>query len=283
MTDIYGKVDTTSIKPQIEGSIFAQSVTNDSESVALLEIDKLQNNPHARILITFPGAPGQSGEVVIGYVISDFGFGLGASWGGMDLVSSAQRQFQRLANLATLGINQFTGFLEQFGVKGALPQRLFMSLLQTVSAYEGTEKPTISLPLIFVATRPDSDVRRDIFVLLKGVTPIYETAMTLIPPLHYAFDQTPKVIDDKETGKQQTAYEVTNVVGTISIAIGQWFEVGNLVMKGVDFVFSKEVTPLGWPLYARANVSFEPILMWTLTDIKNLFKGLDTSTQGDAI
>jgi hypothetical protein len=256
------------------------------DSNTALEIDKLRNNPNSRIIIVMPGAPGQAGAVVLGYVVSDFGFGLAASWGGLDLVTSAQRQVNRFMNLGLFGISQMGDWLKKIGINSppAMPQRLFMSLLQTISSYEGTEKPTLILPLIFIATKPDDDVRIEAFKLLQGVTPIWEDSWRLKAPLGYAFslnaEQLAKEKEASTSGQQtytsqQEYVQRSNIIGTVSFSIGQWFQLDRLVIKSVEPVFSKEVTPLGWPLYCRVNVAFEPVLMWTIDDIRNMFSGMN--------
>jgi len=247
-----------------------------------LEIFKLAENENAKVLLIFPSldangkaTENEKGKVITGYLNQEFGFGVGASWGGMGGLTTASQRLSQMYNAATTGINTAKNWLygqlnDKFGtgLQGeSYEQKLFISLLQTVSTYEGTGKPDIHVPLFFLAIKEEDDVRKNVTTLLSGVMPIKDNMMMLSPPLGYKIDIQPK---DFKAVSQDTE----GVLGTLSLKIGRWLYIRGLVIKSVEPMFSKETTPSGWPLYARVNVTLEPTILWTVKDIEKMFSGL---------
>jgi len=226
-----------------------------------LEIFKLINNPNSKVIILLPLSDAASDpyDAVQAFLSNDFGFDMYTEWGTLAPTTGHQQKLNAIVAGASVAVNALQ---EALGFTSELKQRQFLSLFQTVSTWEGSTKPTIQLPLFFMALRPLDDVRQSVFKLLKGIAPIKESGLTLLPPFGYNIAIN---WDSKNFG---------GIKGTCSLKIGKWFEASRLLIKGVSPVFSKETTPNGLPLFARVMVTFEPAILWTVEDILGLFPGL---------
>jgi hypothetical protein len=252
----------------------------NSDGNSQLDISKLTGNENAKIIILLPASngtnPTDSGNAkdsVVSYVHQGFSFGVAASWG--DMGYNVLSKYSSVLNAAGGALNYASSSVN-LDASAVFKQRLYISIYNTIATYNGTQKPSFTIPMVFIAVKPDDDVRVNIYRLLKGVFPSHETVgskdspITLIPPFGY------------DIGKKATSGGTDwgdtkgGIVGTCSVKIGKWFKASKLIIRSVDPQFSKETTPKGWPLTAVVTVGFEAAYLWTMDELKTLFPGIQT-------
>lgn len=203
--------------------------------------DKALSNKFTKIVFV-----NDRGDRVEGFVRDDFNF-------------QVTSRFQAAFDSETMGrlshkINSVTGMLGA-AVGSRITQIQVKHAAMTVLAWEGTDKPSFSLNLLFVAYKSTIDVLTQVKTLLKGVFP--ETALgkgIFKAPLEY------------------NAMGVGGAVGCWTVAIGQWFFAPFQLFTTVSPRISKEVVSGGKPLYAEVGVSFEPYRMINWKEFQTYFR-----------
>lgn len=244
-------------------------------SQLLLDVDKVRRNPHTRIVLNLPlntedmsvGGkdiirPGKEMTSVISFMTQDFGFGGGNEFNS-PFESGALKSLNEKLNMGLVGIKKLA---QTFGagkyVEGVghiqLQERSMTSLM-----WLGPSRPTFTLPLVFVTARANDDVRTAVRILLRTVYPagseteLFKGTKTerLKPPMGYS------PIDGK---------------GTVTLQLGTWLRIRKLVVRNVNFTFSKEVVKISEnltaPLYAVGTMELSPYLQPSATDVDNYFR-----------
>lgn len=185
------------------------------------------------------------GDTVKSFIREDFSFDLTSRYGSVvdDERLSALGDFW---NAGTAAINAVTGT--------KVAQRQAKSLMMSIATWNGTDKPSFSLNLLFVAINSSVDVLGEVMKLMKGVVPTKETIIDLVAPLSYA------------------PIEMAGAEGTWTVAIGQWFYAPYQIITSMAPRISKEVVAGGKPLYAEVNIRFEPYRMVDYEEFKQYFK-----------
>ena len=211
-----------------------------------LFIYKLMNNPNAKVFIS-----GLSKDI-ISYTTQDFQFRSSAQWSGRNPSS-----YLDMANtLERVGKEAYNRL---FGSKlGELTSAMTLDLAGSILNYQGTELFGFSIPMYFVATKSEDDVRKKIGYLAEGQYPTFggnEGGLYRIyAPNNYK------------------AIGLDNIQGAVSIRIGQWFRTKKIfVIDNMDFTISKETIPSGLPLYASGSVSFRSSRVLSIQEVKGMF------------
>lgn len=168
------------------------------------------------------------------------------------------------------------------------------TLLGTVSAWKGSNKPSFSVSFTLTQYSPKkaTDIYKKIKTLLSLVTPatssISDIASTggdvagkvgeaiqnnipglsnfLTPPGGYQFDILHSASD---------ASGLQNFKGTWIMEYSNWFRCDTLTLDSVGFQFSKEVAKTtGLPLTAKVGLSFTPAVQPTADVVVNWIKGV---------
>ena len=133
-------------------------------------------------------------------------------------------------------------------------------LVETVLSYGGTDRPTFTVELLFVALKANDDPRKKAKLLLEGIFPQEGKEMLLRPPWNYG------LTSKEHMGSQK-----------LSVQIGSWFRAPNQVLTSASFQFSRETTRTGVPLFVTGNVQFKPYMQLYDYQIKSYF--INTGTR----
>jgi hypothetical protein len=209
----------------------------------IVSIQKLANNPASIVVVSIPGA----GNSVNGFIIDAISVDGNASY-NTPLYSGAQE-----------GLNDNLNRLKAVpGLSSVIPNISPIEASQTIAAWTGTSKPVFNVRMIFVALDDNTDVRTPTLKLYRTVYPVGEKIVKgqfFRPPLDYA-------VNTDGTGKN-----------TITVQIGRWFRGGGMIMKDVNFTFSKQTIKNGTPLYAEGSIQFEPYRLITYGEFAGYFIG----------
>lgn len=222
-----------------------------AETAVLNYFDKLINKYTKVVFVN------DRGDRVESFIREDFAFQNTARFQS----AFDQEKLQKLGGIGTAAggvINALTG--------SRLNQINTTSAALTIATWQGTDKPTFNLQLLFVAYKKGYDVLENVKTLLKGVYPDglmeYSAGLVWNAPLSY----TPRGLAGAD--------------GTWSVAIGQWFYAPFQIFTGVNPRISKHVVADGKPLYAEVMVSFEPYRILTSKEFFEYFKIPPVNAQG---
>jgi hypothetical protein len=210
---------------------------------ALLDIEQLikGNVANAKIIITLPPS-----GVVNCFIKEDFAVGASAQYGNADETNMG------------LG-GQVEGMASKMmsNVRGKVLGRTSVSKIQTILDWTGTGPFEFELPVVFIATRPEDDVRTKVNAVMDRVFPEEGSIGTYTAPGGY----TP----NRGTGAP------SSVCG---VQIGKWFRsVGMLLVSSASFTYSKETISSGNPLYADGTIGFTTYRDITAKDFRGFFPG----------
>lgn len=209
------------------------------------DIDSLKSNPNAQITILLQEKDQtRVTEYVKGFIIDDVSIN-GANQFDNPFESSATSSLSSKLNKLIAAGNTVLG--TEFA------QMQLKHPAQTISSWIGSSPLELSIPLIFVAIRPNDDVRQDVLKLYKTVYPSISNGVLIKAPLDY------------------TINGLTATKGTVVLTIGKWLRILGLLVTSVSFTFSKEVIESGVPLYAQGSVSFMSYKMITSQDLERYF------------
>lgn len=201
-------------------------------------------------------------------VQSDFSIGGGNSF-NTPFESSAQDGLSQTVNVvktAAGNVSALAGFEDISNKLQSYGQIQLKQVQQTINFWAGSQRPQFNLSLLFISIRVGDDVRDQVQTLYKTVFPSVRRLKgvpLLSAPLGY-------------NGQS----------GTFAIKLGTWFQARNLVMKDVNFTFSRKQTPLDVetiqgtannfaPLFATGTISFEPFRDITYDEFLDYFTGLN--------
>jgi hypothetical protein len=160
---------------------------------------------------------------------------------------------QTLQNALNMGKGVFDAISGRLGSDVTFPDIRLKQLAQTKLSWVTSATPVFVVQMLFVALRPEDDVRKDVMDLQKAVFPVID-GETITPPIGA----------HRDTGKFQ-------------VSLGKWFRAPNQVIRKVEFVFSKELaspskkTSFPSPLYAVGAVTFSPYQMPSADVIQSYF------------
>lgn len=212
--------------------------------------DLTRNNPNALVIIT-GSIDGGKRVPITGVVSQDFSFNTSANWGALNQDHNAKNYISKL-------IEGWKGLMNRWEGT-AFSQGILQWAGETVSKWDGTSPISFSIPLIFVATRPDDNVLLNVVLLQKGIFPTFESpsnplVSSMIAPNGYSVG------------------DINNTQGRYGIQIGQWFKTPQFfIITGVDFTISKEVIRSGRPLYAMGTVAFQSSRIMSYDEVSQMF------------
>jgi len=211
----------------------------------VFDIERLTSNPFSRVVLAIPQEKeATGGTTVVGWIKDPFSFG-GQSEFQNPEANAGQETLTKAVNASMSVANSF------FGANAR--QQVIKHVGQTIQSWTGSSPPALTLPLEFVAIRPGDDPREDVKKLLRCVYPTIE-GIRVIAPLGYSINP-----------------RATTAVGSVTMTIGTWLRIPNLIVKSVDFTFSVEVISSGVPLQAEGTVMLEPYKMLSITDVEGFF------------
>jgi len=194
---------------------------------------ELLENPNYRVLINTPAG------VVRAFVTNEFQFTAQADYNSpFEALLGAGEQL----NLGLAAISMATGGT-QFQLK---------SLRATVATWVDSQKPSFTLPMLFVSLGGE-DIRGEVGKLLRGVYPI--GVDKLEAPYGYAVDASGEAVK-----------------GTISVRIGKWFYARKQILRQVDVQYSRQVLNSGLPLFANVTIVFEPYRLPNADEVLSYFR-----------
>jgi hypothetical protein len=216
--------------------------------VTTLDIDNLLSGLNNRVIFSGTNLVESRGGIlnapgVSGYLMNDISFQVDSNFGplfGNPAVESVAE-----------GMDVLSGTLKSFGLPGlanSLQNFSPRNLLQTVSAWHGSEGPVFALNVLFLTLRSTDNI-------LQQVKSLYSTVL----PQRTGVGDTGKV-DIGQVRAPLGYFPDTSLspLGTLTVAVGKWFLAQNLLAIGVNFTFSKETTTNGQPLYAMGTVVLKP-------------------------
>lgn len=227
-----------------------------SDGLVLEQELRTETNSRAVINVKRSAEAAEGVELVRGFLQSDISIN-GGSLFSEPFSSAAQ---ESIANKIEKFKASLAGFDLTRKIAKSLKNITFRTVSQSVSLWQGTEKPTFSMDLLFLAfdDSPENDVRRNVARLFETVFPTISGSgragrRQIKPPLGYF----PDVINARADG-------------TISVFVGTWFRARNMVMQSVNPTFSRETLPNGSPLFATVNIQFRPVVVLTFDDVKKM-------------
>ena len=193
---------------------------------AKLDLDALANSANSKIQIT-----GAHFKGFVGYTIGEFRFGGSNTFNSpFDSQSGSLETAQQIATLTGKSVQ-------------------LKNVNQTVAFWTASNKPEFTIDMIFIAYRSGLDPRKNVAQLIKAVYPA-------------SVSESGEVFGKKIVGGLIAAplrYSLKGGVpqNTVTLLLGSWFAASGLLIKSVDFAFSREIVEGGFPLYAQGNVAFE--------------------------
>jgi hypothetical protein len=238
-----------------------------------LYIEQLLNNPKACVLLSPPPYAIQTYpeyRTIKGLVQEDFGFGMTSDFQTNDSGDTPLAAELRAANKAV----------------GAA-QSVIKVIQQTLSNWNGSTRPTFTIPLTLVKYNQSIDIITTVKCLLDGVAPEY-SGLRMIAPYHYAIPlgitqignqilaTGQGVLGNSQGALNNTALATTNVLNgvqnTWAIQYSVWFRAFFLVLKTVTVQFSKQTAKgTNDPLYARVNLEFTPCFLPDASTVNGWF------------
>lgn len=220
-----------------------------------LDIDQLISNTNSKVIICLPS----EGFSVTGFVTEELSGSGQANYSDLFETGGAESLSKSLTQAGTL--ISALGIDKMFGKDMSFPQIQLVTTQQTVAMYTGSSKPSFTIPMVFVALKPEINQNPEIRVkqLLRATHPgqkeVGDTGIKFLKaPLGYF-----------PSFKNGTAR------GTVSFSIGTWFRAMNMLITNVSYSFSKEITSLGFPLYAKVSIVFESYRILTAHEVSNFF------------
>lgn len=220
-------------------------------NTSTFDIDGLRENEYVKVMIILPGTPQIP---VSGYITQDFAFNIGTEYS-----SSADSSADTLnQGMAAVGAARDLAAAAGIG-GGAGSQKVIRDMTQTVEKFSGFKKPTFTIPMVFIATKPTDDVRSQVRSLFASAFPNFTgdiSRLVMEAPFGYHSDPV--------------SLKATN---TCSLQVGKWFRANNLLITDVAITFSKEVIRSGAPLYSKVDVTLIPYRLPTLDEALSYITG----------
>ncbi len=132
------------------------------------------------------------------------------------------------------------------------------SLASTAVGYVDSQNPEFQIQVILVATSEAKEAK-NYDNARKALASVYPDTISMggiqgiiTPPNGFQ-------IDNRTENSR------------VTVEIGEWFRATYQVITNVQFTFSKEVTPRGYPLYITGTISFMPDRQISAADMKGYF------------
>lgn len=211
----------------------------------MLFIDQLRQNANAQVIID---ATGTGGPYIKAFVMQDVTFGgrntfnsaLEAIMGGIAGINSAYKAGAAVGN-RLMGQH--------------IPSRT-LSGGDSVMAWVASDRPRLTLPLLFLAINSDDDPRQIARDLMQFVYPNGNPNTILTAPLGY-------IADFFDSG-----------AGCVAVKIGTWFATPRIfIVKSVEMTISQRTDPNGVPLYVGAIIEMESQRTMTIDEVQEFFVG----------
>jgi hypothetical protein len=225
--------------------------------VAQTDIFRAIRSPYHRVLIV--GADGH--DVAEAFLMDDFQSSSSNEYSDFSgLMEGVNSGLQAARAVAGIGNDLVTG-----GQANAwLQQNIIQNVNQTVAVWNGSSKPSFSLPLMFVALNAQTDVRVPVTKLQRYTHPQFDATnriggLWITAPADY----------------QASANAAPR--GVVGISIGTWFHAKPLfLIKSLQVTLSK--TPLkgsGLPLWAKVIIEFESYRIVSYDEAVDFFPNLN--------
>lgn len=208
-----------------------------------LNIDDLLSNENAKITLLLGPK-----EFVTGFITDNPVFSGGNQYDS-PFESEAQRSLSSKINAISQAANA------AFGTE--FSQIQLKHIGQTLKTWVSSEAFRMTVPFVFIAIREEDDVLAPVKKLHKAVMPsIGDGAagkFTIKAPLNYQIK-----------GPDSAS-------GTVTLAIGQWLKIPNLLISSVSHSVSQVTLKSGLPVYAQGQVELESFRMITAEDFEGFF------------
>ena len=225
----------------------------------ITDVDSLKNDPNSRVIIAFntgkktvsedgPSRFGNTNTSVVGFIQGDIVISGGNSYNN-PLETQTQDDLTRKTQI----VQAVGGSIDALK---SLPIS-FKTYGQSVNAWTESQRPSFTIPLAFISTRPEDNVLDDIKKLNTTVFPTRGSGGTVTPPLNYLF-----------TPNGGGGF----VGGTLMIQIGRWFLANNQLMDNINFSMSRVVIKNGSPVAAVGSIPFRPFRMISADEFNNYFR-----------
>ena len=228
---------------------------------AVLDIEKLLENPAARVTLRHNTGEKQEGNTWKSWIQGGFQVGLSASYTAPfeDMLEGITSLINKQEILSGGGISDFAESALGFDLESA----------RTPSQYTYTwttsDRPSFSVPLVFITTSLDNtqqgNPQAQAVSLAKLCLPGLEggNSPTFTRPAGY----TPTNKKTKGIIKQPP--------GTFTLNIGNWFSASGLVLLSAEIELSQQRMSNGWPLYAEVSVTLEPFRLISAEEFEGYF------------
>lgn len=246
--------------------------------------EEMLKNPNLLVTLAFSGSDSVPAFTVSSLISDDFGVNTQTQWNHND-ASVSDNGLQTVANVIA-------------GMTGDA-KRSMSTLVGTLSDWSGNSKPTFTIPLVlpkYSKSAPGLDIAS---TMLAMCAPSYNKGVLVAPGGYYrgnAITQVYGQIQDAANGLIELANDALEAVGstsaiptvgagsdmgyadilsqlkgTWSIQIGNWFRATHLVLDNVNFSGSKEVVTGGVPLVVNVSASFTPVIQPSAKTVKGWF------------
>lgn len=221
----------------------------------VLDIDALRRNQQARVRLTLQSSVGYGKTEWISFVQDDFQVGVSADFSAPfeDFLESTSQLIGKV-DVATKG--KLAEVAESLGanIESARTRE------NTTYTWISSERPSFSVPLVFLATDPRQTPQYEAVSLAKLCMPrIQEDSAnpTLLRPAGY------------RSGGQGSGNAPD---GTFTLEIGNWFEASGLVLRDAQLSLSAQRTANGQPLYAEVQATLEPYRLVSEQEFEQYFR-----------
>jgi hypothetical protein len=215
-----------------------------------LDLMNLREDENHQVVIIGDDATGRFLESKKGIRLTEFAVGGANEFQSLFELASQQT----LQNALNMGKGLFDTATGMLGIDAKFPDIRLKRLAQTKLTWITSATPVFVVQILFVALRPEDDVRKDVMDLQRAVFPDIDENGVIKPPLG-----------------------ADNNNGEYWIKLGKWFQAPSQVIRKAEFVFSKELTSPGnttsfpSPLYAVGAVTFSPRLMPSADVVQSYF------------
>lgn len=213
-----------------------------------LAIETARRMSANQLLVSLDGGP-----ILSAFVMEDFAYNLGNVFESLweDAMGTASASIQMLEQMAA-----------SVGMQWGSGQTRLKSIEQTIAQWQGSEKVSFNLPLVFIATDPTMDVLHPVMALNKLVLP--------------SQGQLGGVINSPSYSGLGMAGTKTTLRGGVGFAYGQWFRTPNwfLVRKFSPIISKATIIGadgLQRPLMAAAQLSIEAYRMIFADEFNGFF------------
>ena len=175
------------------------------------------------------------------FVVDNFSIGGDSKYTDLLESGSDQQAYSKLSQYASFAGQSMPIISKAMAALGVDSSQggFIQHISQTISFYNGTEKPRFDLSLVFVATNECEDPRIYSCWLYDCVYPTISDKGMVVSPLGYSPG-------------------FNKVDGTVSIRIGKWFQASHQIITSVQTDYSKQVSSYGFPIYCKVKLSFTP-------------------------